>query len=1019
MRMPTIPRKPWSVALALGAVTALGSGSLALAAAGPAAAAGSAFPAHFAAPYLQIASSDAGDMAADEAATGLKYYTLAFLIPRSGCTPQWEDDGSGVGAFAAQISAIQASGGNVIISSGGAAGGELAQTCTNVSQLTAAYQNVVNTYGVTRLDFDIEGGVLADTASTARRDQALAALQAQNPAVQVDFTLAVSPQGLPTGTGSEYALLQDAKAKGVKVSVVNIMTMDFGAGSNDLADAESAAQGTAGQLSGLYGISTSAAYAMMGLTPIAGTNDDGTFFSTSNASTLESFAAANGVAELSFWEVDGYDKGTGYQYSSIFNKITGSSGGGGSPPPGAGPITGYQGLCLDDRSASTANFNPVQVYTCNGTNAQQWTIGSGNTLQVLGKCLDVNAAGTANGTAVNLYDCNGTAAQVWVPQSNGELVNPNSGKCLDDTGFGGSGTQVQIWACADSANQQWALPSGTPTGNTPNLGPNVYVFSTSMPTTTIQADINQVYSTQQSNQFGTQRYELMFEPGTYNVTVPVGFYTEVVGLGQNPTQTVITGGGISVNAAWNGGNATTNFWRGVENITIDPSSGSTEWAVSQADPMRRVNIDGNLVLDDDTSGNTTSNWSSGGFISDSIVTGQVNSGTQQQFLMRNDQLGSWTGSNWNMVFVGSTGVPGQSFPSPPDTTVSRTPTVDEKPYPYIDSAGNWDVFVPSTRTSAQGVSWGGGNTPGTSLPLSDFYIATPASTVAQINAALAGGQDLLFTPGVYQINGTINVTNPDTIVLGLGLATLVSNSGDTILQTADVNGVRIGGLLFDAGTTNSSVLVQVGPSGSSASHAADPTVLSDVFARIGGATIGKATQTLQVNSSNVVGDDLWLWRADHGNNGTVGWTTNTAANGLVVNGANVTMYGLAVEHYQAVQVQWNGNGGADYFYQSEMPYDPPSQSAWMDGSADGYPSIAVASSVTSFQAYGLGVYCFFNVNPSEISANALTSPASSGVQWHDMVTVSLGGTGTIQHIINGNGATVNSGSTVADLTSYS
>ena len=447
--------KPRSVALALAAATVLGSGSLALATAEPAAAAGSAFPAHFAAPYLQIASSDAGDMSADEAATGLKYYTLAFLIPQSGCTPEWEDDGSGVGAFAAQISAIQAAGGNVIISFGGESGGELAQTCTNVSQLAAAYQNVVNTYGVTRLDFDIEGGVLSDTAATAVRDQALAALQAEDPAVQVDFTLAVSPQGLPTGTGSEYALLQDAKAKGVKVSVVNIMTMDFGAGSNDLADAESAAQGTAGQLAGLYGISISAAYGMMGLTPIAGTNDDGTYFSTSNASTLESFAAANGVAELSFWEVDGYDKPTGYQYSTIFNKITGSSGGG---TGATGPITGYEGLCLDDRSASTADFNPIQVYTCNGTNAQSWTVNSNGTLTVLGNCLDVAGAGTANGTKVDLYPCNGTGAQSWVHESNGGLVNTNSGKCLDDTGYGGSGTQVQIWSCADTANQQWTLP---------------------------------------------------------------------------------------------------------------------------------------------------------------------------------------------------------------------------------------------------------------------------------------------------------------------------------------------------------------------------------------------------------------------------------------------------------------------------------------------------------------------------------------------------------------------------------
>ena len=198
---------------------------------------------------------------------------------------------------------------------------------------------------------------------------------------------------------------------------------------------------------------------MMGLTPIAGINDDGTDFSISNAQSLESFAASNGIQELSFWEVDGYDKGTGYQYSSIFNQITG---GGGStpppPPPGSGQITGYEGLCLDDRSASTADFNPIQVYTCNGTSAQDWTVNSNGTLTVLGNCLDVAGAGTANGTLVDLYPCNGTGAQSWVHESNGELVNTNSGKCLDDTGYGGSGTQVQIWACADTSNQQWNLP---------------------------------------------------------------------------------------------------------------------------------------------------------------------------------------------------------------------------------------------------------------------------------------------------------------------------------------------------------------------------------------------------------------------------------------------------------------------------------------------------------------------------------------------------------------------------------
>ena len=459
MRVPRILRKPSRSALALVAATALGSAGLALAAAGPAAAAGSAFPAHYAAPYLQISTSDSGDMAADMSVSGDKYYTLAFLVSQSGCTPDWEDGGYSLGTFNSQISAIQAAGGNVIISSGGAGATELAETCTNVSQLTAAYQNIVNTTGATRLDFDIEDTDLANTSATSLRDQALAALQAQDPAVQVDFTLGVNANGLPTGNGSEYAVLQDAKSKGVKVSVVNIMTMDFYDGSNnDLGDAESAAKATAGQLSSLYGISTSAAYNMMGLTPIAGVNDDGTDFSISNAQSLESFAASNGIQELSFWEVDGYDKGTGYQYSSIFNKITG--GGGTTPPPtgSTGPITGYQGLCLDDRSASTANFNPIQVYTCNGTNAQSWTVNSNGTLTVLGDCLDVAGAGTANGTKVDLYPCNGTGAQSWTHQSNGELVNTNSGKCLDDTGFGGSGTQVQIWACADSSNQQWNIP---------------------------------------------------------------------------------------------------------------------------------------------------------------------------------------------------------------------------------------------------------------------------------------------------------------------------------------------------------------------------------------------------------------------------------------------------------------------------------------------------------------------------------------------------------------------------------
>ena len=422
--------------------------------------AASSFPAHYAAPYLYINSGNAGDMAADMAATGLKNYTLAFLVPQSGCTPQWGAGGS-VGSFTSQINALKSAGGNVIPSFGGEPDGnnpnEIAQTCTSVTSLTAAYANIVNTYGVNRLDFDIEGSVISDSAANTRRNQALAALQAQNPSVQIDYTLAVDPGGLPS---TQLNLLQDAKNKGVNVNLVNIMTMDFGDGQNAYNDAISAAKATAAQLASLYGISTSAAYAKIGLTPIAGQNDDNENFTQANATALESFAATNGVQELSFWEVDGYDKGTGYAYSRIFNAITGGTSTPPPPPTGGGQITGYGGKCVDVAAASNANGTAVQLYTCNGTTAQQWTAASNGSLQALGKCMDVTAAGTANGTKVQLYDCNGTAAQQWTHQSNGELVNTNSGKCLDATGpSSADGTRLQIWTCSDAANQQWTLAS--------------------------------------------------------------------------------------------------------------------------------------------------------------------------------------------------------------------------------------------------------------------------------------------------------------------------------------------------------------------------------------------------------------------------------------------------------------------------------------------------------------------------------------------------------------------------------
>jgi hypothetical protein len=542
---------------------------------------------------------------------------------------------------------------------------------------------------------------------------------------------------------------------------------------------------------------------------------------------------------------------------------------------------------------------------------------------------------------------------------------------------------------------------GTPGGG--SLGPNVIVFNPSMSAASIQSQADTIFRQQESNQFGTQRYVLAFQPGTYNgLNIQVGFYTSVLGLGQNP-QDVRINGDITVDAGWFNGNATQNFWRSVENISLYPVSGTDRWAVSQAAPFRRMDVHGNLNLAPNGYG-----WASGGYIADSRISGSEGQYSQQQWFTRNSQIGSNTNAVWNQAFVGVPGAPAQSFPNPPYTTIAATPVIREKPYLY-QSGGAYQVFVPSLRTNSSGVTWAAGNTPGTSIPLTQFYVAKPGDSAATINQALSQGLNLIFQPGIYHVNQTINVSRANTVVMGLGYATIVPDNGVTPMQVADVDGVKIAGLLFDAGTTNSANLLVIGPAGASASHAANPTTVQDVFFRVGGAGAGKATNSLLVNSANTIIDHIWAWRADHGTG--VGWTVNTADSGLIVNGANVTAYGLFVEHYQKYEVVWNGNGGRTYFLQNEMPYDPPSNAAWRSG-ANGYAAYKVADNVTSHEAWALGSYCNFNVNPAVHADRGFEVPVTSGVRMHDLLTVSLGGMGVIDHVINNTGGPAQGTATV-------
>ena len=569
-------------------------------------------------------------------------------------------------------------------------------------------------------------------------------------------------------------------------------------------------------------------------------------------------------------------------------------------------------------------------------------------------------------------------------------------------------------------------PAPTPTSDTPDFGPNVRIFDPSTPAATVQAALDATFNAQllsPTAQFGSTHTAFLFKPGTYDVTANLVFYESIAGLGQNPDDVKISGN-VNVDSGWNLGdtsNATQNFWRSAENLAVLPAGGTMRWAVSQAAPMRRVHVVGNLHMGPSNQGNGQG-YSSGGYIADSRVDAIVSTGSQQQWYTRDSNVGQWFDGVWNTVFSGVVNAPAQSFPAPVYTTLATTPVSREKPYLYIDGAGKYRVFVPALRTNASGATWNAGSaTPGTSIPMSQFYVVKAGDSGATINAALAAGLNLFFTPGVYAIEQTIAVTRADTVVLGIGFPTLQPVNGITPMTVADVDGVRIAGLLFDAGTVNSAALLTLGAATSATSHAADPTTVQDVFFRVGGAVAGKATNSLVVNSNDAIIDDIWAWRADHGSAAT-GWTVNTGNTGLLVNGANVLATGLFVEHYQQYQVLWNGENGKTIFFQNEMPYDVPSQAAWTSGPVNGWAAYKVGAGVHAHEGWGLGSYCFFNIGGTNTNINAARAfevPDTPGVKLHDLLTVSLGGNGTISHVVNNTGATAQGTATQpVNLVSY-
>ncbi len=616
--------------------------------------------------------------------------------------------------------------------------------------------------------------------------------------------------------------------------------------------------------------------------------------------------------------------------------------------------------------------------------------------------------------------------------------------CLAVPLLAGGASAVVTGTAAAAGTPSLAAPA-CPDAHVVAFGPNVCVFTDTMSQAAIQNDLDNI-ATQQvpvASQFTSQRFAVFFRPGTYGsaadpLVFQVGYYTEVAGLGAMPGDTVIDGAIDVFNnlciAGTSDCNSDDNFWRSLSNLTLNvdlPRStpaysppaldafgagcdNSAEmWSASQAAPIRRAIINGSVVFQDYCANN---NFASGGFISDSTVSGTLNFNGNQQYMVRNSSIGGANGCPnglWNMVYSGVQGAPSPVFSGQcqQNTVLPSSPVTEEEPFLYTDAQGNYDVFVPAVQHDSTGPAWAGGTDAGTSIPLSRFFVATPDTPAAAMTAAAALGRDLILTPGVYNLDQPIVVTRPGTVVLALGFATLVPQHGTAAMVVVPNTGVKLSGLIIDAGPVASPVLLSVGvplPAGFAA--ASNPDVVQDVYFRIGGAetTPVSAAVSLLDNAGHSIIDDVWAWRADHGND--VGWTANTANTGVDVTGDDVTAYGLAVEHYQKYETIWSGQGGTNVFFQNELPYDPPSQQAWMaTPTQEGYPAFLVTGNVNTFQGYGMGSYVSFIQTAATLhNAEAFQAPDSAGVQFHNIFGVWISGSGGDDSIINGTGGPVTS-----------
>lgn len=550
------------------------------------------------------------------------------------------------------------------------------------------------------------------------------------------------------------------------------------------------------------------------------------------------------------------------------------------------------------------------------------------------------------------------------------------------------------------------------------FGPNVFIMHPTDNMEQIHNTVERIHDEMFRQDFGKGRYAILFMPGDYRKAglLKVPFYVHMAGLGRTPFDVQVDNIHTPVHLA--NDNGTCTFWRSLENLSVlGPETYEEDemfkWAVSQAAPIRRVYSERTVK------NQWKSGWVSGGFTADCWFMAPAGSDGQQQWYTRNTHLekgrGNFREGSWNYVFQGvelGAGADKATYVNNWNKggNVTFLPTTDvirEKPFLFVDESGQFKVFRPALRREAKGVSYtrtdmGEGTTYDVKK---DFFIVAPGIKAAEINRQLALGKHLIFQPGMYELEEPLHVTKPNTIVMGLGWSTLIPGAAnpESALVVDDVDGVTICSLLFDAHHSSRTLLTL---QGSGKDHSQNPTLLSDVFFRVGGFVPAPVHVdcALEIGANHVIGDHFWIWRADHGVKGSVGWEINTCPVGLHVTGDDVTIYGLFNEHFQEYQTYWEGERGKTYFYQCETPYDAQYQARYMseNGTRAGYAAYKVADKVNAHEATALGIYDVYFKTDIRME-NSMEVPEKPGIRIFHLCDVSLSDPGSrgIGYVING------------------